>query len=392
MHIAYVCADPGVPVFGRKGCSVHVQEVVRALQRRGDRVTLLAARFGSDRPADLETMQVRPLPRLPSQEDPGFSEAVAALARCTEQELQALTGIDLIYERHSLWSHRAMELGSRWAVPTCLEVNAPLIEEQQRYRALLHPDLARSCVEWAYTAADTILAVSHPVAASIRARVPSHSNVQIVHNGVDVARFAPQQKQRLPRDHEGLIFGFCGSLKPWHGVLDLIEAFALHHRHEPRSRLLIIGDGPERAAVSQRIRERQLESQVEMTGSLAPQEIPAQLARLDVGVAPYPALPDLYFSPLKLFEYLAAGACVVAPDLGDIPALIQHGQSGLLYPAGDLQALSAVFNRLSAEPALARQLGENGRQQAWQSHSWDQVVAISLDYATGTQAWRGDDA
>lgn len=378
MHIAYVCADPGVPVFGQKGCSVHVQEVLRALLRRGERVTLLCARRGGAPPPDLAAVAIRPLPRLPAQQDPGFEVAVQNLAAATAQALLELDAVDLIYERHALWSHRAMELGVECAIPTCLEVNAPLIAEQQRYRDLPHPQLAHSGVQRAYSAAATILAVSTQVAASIRQDCPRAQRVLVVHNGVDALRFQAARPVVAGTGRPGLTIGFCGSLRPWHGVVDLIEAFALHHRRHPASRLIVIGDGPEREPVLAAIRRCRLSEQVQMSGPVPPAAIPDWLARLDVGVAPYPNLPELYFSPLKLFEYLAAGLCAVAPRLGDPPSLLQHEDTGILYEPGDRQALAAVFDRLSDEPHLFRRIGARGRELALARYSWDQVVGRIL--------------
>lgn len=370
MHIAYVCADPGVPVFGRKGCSVHVQEILRVLRARGDSVTLLCARQGGEPPADLADITIRPLPRLPDQQDPAFPESVEALARATAQELNALGDVELVYERHSLWSHSAMEHGAALAIPTCLEVNAPLIEEQRRYRSLLHPQLALNCVNRAYQAAGTMIAVSSQVANSIRAQCPQASRVHVVHNGVAVDRFQ-QMPTRLNSD--AMNIGFCGSLRPWHGVEDLVEAFAKHFRRHSNSRLTIIGDGPMRDAIEKRIHAHGLEQQVQMKGAVGPEAIPDLLSNLDIGVAPYPDLPGLYFSPLKIFEYLAAGLCTVAARVGDIPTLIEHDTTGVLYDAGDLDALSFSFDRLYTQPMLRHSIAARGRQFARDHYSWDRA-------------------
>ncbi len=64
MRVAYVCADPGVPVFGKKGCSVHAQEVIRSLRGRGASVELFARRLGGDPPPGLQAVPVHRLPAL----------------------------------------------------------------------------------------------------------------------------------------------------------------------------------------------------------------------------------------------------------------------------------------------------------------------------------------
>ena len=66
LRIAYLCADPGVPVFGVKGCSIHVQEVIRAMAALGHRVSLFATRFDGEMPADfVDRIEIHPLPRWP---------------------------------------------------------------------------------------------------------------------------------------------------------------------------------------------------------------------------------------------------------------------------------------------------------------------------------------
>ncbi|BDI16340.1 hypothetical protein ANSO36C_21420 [Nostoc cf. commune SO-36] len=66
MRIAYICADPGIPVFGQKGCSIHVQEVIRALQKQGSQVTLFATQIGGELPADLANVVVHQLQLSPN--------------------------------------------------------------------------------------------------------------------------------------------------------------------------------------------------------------------------------------------------------------------------------------------------------------------------------------
>src|SRR5207244_8458609 len=113
------------------------QEVVRALLRHGAHVELLAARFGGQAPPGLESVPQHALPAA-AKGEPAWREREALAAN--EQLAQALASagpFDLVYERYSLWSYAAMEY-ARWrCVPGLLEVNAPLVEEQARYRALI---------------------------------------------------------------------------------------------------------------------------------------------------------------------------------------------------------------------------------------------------------------
>ena len=129
-RIAYICADPGVPVFGCKGASVHVQEVIRAMHRLGATVELFAARIGGDVPNDLRHLRVHQLPTPPKGE---LAERERALLAANDAMTTALSGagtFDLIYERYSLWSFAAMEFARSHGIRSVLEVNAPLIDEQ----------------------------------------------------------------------------------------------------------------------------------------------------------------------------------------------------------------------------------------------------------------------
>src|SRR5262245_40760487 len=99
MRIAYVCADQGVPIFGRKGASIHVQEVVRALIARGARVELFAAHVGDGSPSGLEMVHIHRLPTLPK----GERAVRERRALAANQELRAVLEhegpFDLVYER-----------------------------------------------------------------------------------------------------------------------------------------------------------------------------------------------------------------------------------------------------------------------------------------------------
>ena len=89
-----------------------------------------------------------------------------------------------------------------------------------------------------------------------------------------------------------------------------------------------------------------------------------------MAVAPYPASDDHYFSPLKIYEYAAAGLPVVASDIGQIPRIVSHGETGLIVPPSDPAALAAGIDALVLDPEYAARLGRAGRARAVAEHSW----------------------
>jgi len=385
MRVAYICADPGIPVFGSKGCSVHTQGVLGALLRRGARVDLFAASAGCAPPPALEKIAVHRLPRLPKS-DPADRERAALEANEDLASRLLLHGpYDLVYERYSLWSFAGMEYALHNGMPSVLEVNAPLIDEQAQHRVLVDRAAAQRVAERSFGAAGMMVAVSTEVAAYLGEFPGASEKVHVIWNGVDPHRFPEDMEPTLPQPGTFTI-GFVGTLKPWHGLSTLVEAFAgLHERH-PHSRLLIVGDGPERARLVEDIRSRGLEAAVHMTGAVAPAQVPGFLASMDVPVAPYPALDHFYFSPLKVYEYMAAGLPVVASRTGQLIEMIENDVTGILVPPGDPVGLTSALDRLRLDAALRSRLGERARDFVLRHHTWDAVVERTLGLA-GLPRW-----
>jgi glycosyltransferase involved in cell wall biosynthesis len=112
------------------------------------------------------------------------------------------------------------------------------------------------------------------------------------------------------------------------------------------------------------------------TGLVAHAEVPRLLAAADVAVVPYPPMEtDLWLSPLKLFEYLAAGKAVIASAVGQLTEVIQDGSNGLLVPPGDVPAMAAALERLLGDSALRSQLGQQAREDAVRKHSWERYLS-----------------
>ena len=369
MRIAYVTVDPGIPVFGTKGASVHIQEVVRELIRRGHDVTVHTTRAGRDIPDDLAGLEV--IETRIDADDPGARERAQQEVSARIAARIIAGGADLVYERYSLFSTALAEVAEATGAAGILEVNAPLIEEQRTHRLLVDEEAAAKALVRQVAAATATVAVSDPVRDWVRERTGSES-VHTVPNGVSITRIVPR-----PEEIGDPVVTFVGTLKPWHGVADLLAAAALAKRPW---KLRIIGDGPERAALEEQAAGLGIE--VDFRGAVAPADMPGQLAGSAIGVAPYPDLggeQQQYFSPLKVYEYLAAGLPVVASAVGQLPQIL--GELGTLVPPSDPAALAAAIDTLAADPVLRGKLGWRGRMQAEEKHSWAGAVDRILGLA-----------
>ena len=365
MHIAYVCLDPGIPVFGTKGASVHIQEVVREYRRRGHDVTVYATRRGSDVPDDLAELRVVDVPITTRDEEE--RERAQQAASASVSDMVRAGGYDLVYERYSLFSTVIAECG----VPGILEVNAPLIDEQRTHRVLVDEQAADAALQEQVQAALATICVSDPVRDWVIARTEG-TRVFTVPNGVNVHRITPQ-----PESPGAPVVTFVGTLKPWHGVDFLLRARAQAHKDW---QLRIIGDGPMRAELDDLARSLGID--VDFRGAVAPDAIPQHMAGTAIGVAPYPAMDtdsDQYFSPLKVYEYMAAGLPVVASRVGQLPEIM--GESAYLVPPSDPEALAEALDALVANPAERARVGSDNRRQAEREHSWTGTVDHILAHA-----------
>jgi glycosyltransferase involved in cell wall biosynthesis len=388
MRIAYVTADQGVPVFGTKGCSVHVLGVVRAFRRRGADVEVFAARLGSDAPQDLRDVRVWTLPRAPEGSPAERERAALAANGDLRAALARSTSPDLVYERYSLWSYAGMEFAREIGVPGVLEINAPLIEEQAEHRGLSDPVAAGQVAERVSRAAAVRIAVSDEVAKAFEKHGPAGGRIFVVPNGVDPERFPERIDPALPASPGTFTVGFLGTLKPWHGLATLAEAFALLSADGDRAtRLLVVGDGPERGDLEKELRRLGLLERAVFTGAVAPAQVPSLLASMDAAVAPYPA-GSFYFSPLKVFEAMAAGVPVVASRVGQLAQVVRDGVDGILCAPGDAGGFAAALERLWRSPALRARLGTAARRTVLEKYTWDLAAGRVLDLAAESAAVR----
>ena len=378
-RVAYVCTDPGIPVFGRKGASVHVQAIVRVLRRRGVEVHLICARTGGEVPADLSDVVVHPLPAVPGG-DPAVREVAAQMTDAAVagvlDRIAADGEIDLVYERYALWGRTATTWARRHGVRSLVEVNAPLISEQRTHRVLVHEREALEVARSVVGTADGVCCVSDGVADWVRSLVP-HASPVVVPNGVDTHRITPAPGP-VTAAQGPLTVGFVGTLKPWHGVEQLLEAVALLRAHGDDVRCLVVGDGPQASALDDLADELGIQAAVERTGAVAPENIASLLHRMDIAAAPYPGDGPIYFSPLKLYEYLAAGVPVVASAVGEIPEVLGHGRWGELVPPGDPTALATAIAELRSAVERRQQIRDEAPMQA-RRHDWERVLATSLE-------------
>lgn len=339
MNVLYVCVDGGIPVLGSKGASVHVRSITTAMQRLGHDVTLLARRWEGANSAP----QLHRLEQIPA--DPG--PALAKIEELLDAEEPAV-----VIERYSLHSGLARTATQRRGLLLTLEVNAPLADEATRYRGLDDPSATEREHE-VLRSADRIQVVSSALARYVHSVAPGVPSAWIP-NGADTGAFRAARADVGTGRPDTTIVGFIGSLKPWHGVDQLLEAFAAVRPQHPGCKLVIVGGGGEEVRLRDRAARPDLRDHVVWAGQVPHADIPSVLASFDLAVAPYLGIDEFYFDPLKVREYLAAGKPVIYADQGDLPALV--GPAGLSYPPGSVEQLTWRLAQALGDASLRRRL------------------------------------
>ena len=365
MRILYAALDQVVP--GVLGGSTHVQAVAEGLARIGHDVHV-ATQPGRAWPAGPVHWHAMAPPLGRAELRWLRASAMTSLAR----EIRA----DAIMERYYNFGGEGVIAAARVGVPAVLEVNSPVIDfpgstKARLDRALLVEPMRR----WRDRICRLTDLFVTPVADILPAWV-DRSRVLEVEWGADVRQFHPDARGPLPfpATSDRVRCVFAGAFRSWHGVVHVAAALARRHAAgDDRFGAVFIGDGPERAAVEHAARDV---PGILFTGAIPHDELAACLAATDIGVAPFdlsrhpPLRLAFYWSPLKIFEYMAVGLPVVAPALPRLCRLIEHGREGLLYDPDDPRGLDASLEAL-ADPALRQRLGAAARARAVRDFSWD---------------------
>jgi glycosyltransferase involved in cell wall biosynthesis len=350
MRIFVVCVDPGIPVDGTKGASVHLRSLVGALDHAGHEVTLFTE-------AGLPEPDSWPLPVPVRRVHPG---------RSLLEEVRSAGVPDVVYERYSLGREDGLWAARALGVPFALEVNAPLVVEARRHRPQSlrphHGEVERRL----FHEADVVLAVSEALRVHVERLRGTERGTVVLRNGFNAAHFPNPSTLERP------VLAFLGHPKPWHGPDRLPEILAEVRARGHKARLLLIGGGVGADRVLAAAETSGVRHAVEVTGPLPAAAAARRLVEASVAVAPYPPDPSFYFCPLKVIEYMAAGLPVVAPAQGDIPEIV--GDAGILVPPGDDEAFTEAVERLLDAPGLRHLLGARGRLRAFDRFTWDAVA------------------
>ncbi|NJO84546.1 MAG: glycosyltransferase family 4 protein [Blastochloris sp.] len=380
MNILYVAC--GIPLPGRLGGSTHTFEVARGLVARGHTVHVVAcSREGWGGPA--------PFARPVSSIYQVFTCTISIFQECLIARRAAIARLtrairpDIIIERYYNFAGGGILAARKLGVPAILEVNALIIDPPEVFKRRLDDRLGGPMRRWAITQCRWAARIVTPLHTTVPPEIPREKIVETPW-GADVERFATRDwrleigdntTQSLISNLQSPTIIFLGSFRAWHGVLDFVYAAKLLLAEGRDCRFLLIGDGPERAA-AERIAAEYPDRFV-FTGAVDYERVPELLANAMIGVAPFNTAPHpalraagFFWSPLKIYEYMAATLPVVTADIHPLNQIIRDGQEGALFNEGDIPGLAQAIARLLDDPDEAQRMGRHARARVVERYSW----------------------
>lgn len=222
----------------------------------------------------------------------------------------------------------------------------------------------RFSTRWLYLKATAHIVIT---GEDLRRQLHEHNGYPLDHmtsvpTGIDLDRFRPlpksESRARLHLSDKPTL-GILATLRDWKGHDYLLEAFALLRKDFPDWHLLVIGDGPWRPRLDERVARLDLADAITFVGNQ--DDVPTWLSALDLFVLPSFGDEGV---PQSIMQAMACGLAVVSTPVGGIPEAVRDQETGLLVPPRDAAALAGALSRLMRDPALRQRMGAAGRQQA----------------------------
>jgi sugar transferase (PEP-CTERM/EpsH1 system associated) len=276
---------------------------------------------------------------------------------------------DLVHSRN--WGAIEGVLAARWA--RCRAIHSEHgVEADQSAEPWRRRWLRRA----AYAAADRVFSVSHDLRDGVARRSGfAPHKIGVIHNGVDIRRFRQDARARqsfrakLQIGDDEFVIGSVGRMNPVKDYPTLLRAAEMFCRTCPSWRLLLAGDGPERAELENAVAKSDaLRGHVQFLGTT--DRVAELLNALDV----YVLSSILEGISNSLLEAMATGVPVIATATGGTPEVVVNGQSGLLVPARAPRELADSLIRVYQQPKERQRLGSAGRHRAKEEFSLDSMV------------------
>ncbi|MED5350556.1 MAG: glycosyltransferase family 4 protein [Candidatus Thermoplasmatota archaeon] len=272
--------------------------------------------------------------------------------------------IPFIYEMRGMWEETAVANG-RWMK------NGPAYKRFRRFESKI---LAKS---------DHVICISEALESEAISRGVKAENITVVPNGISprlmmdstIESEVETVRSQLQINQKTTVIGYIGSLREMEGVNQTAEAVAELHAKGFNVRLFVLTSISGQAELKSFCRDLGIEGQCIIMGPVSHDQVWGYYDLIDVFVVSRPSTRVTEFvTPLKPFEAMAMGKCVIASDLLALREIIQQGETGLLYNPESFENLSHEIEKCIKNPELKNSLGQNAKLWVLQHRKWEDLI------------------
>jgi glycosyltransferase involved in cell wall biosynthesis len=348
-------------IASKDGQYVHIAEIVNALKELGHEIIMVEPDSINKKEFGKSANAVQGV----RDNLPGFIHEILEFCYTFYDFIKLRRAIiqhqpDCIYERYNLYLPSGIWAKKYYKLPFILEVNSPLYEERKKNNGISIDSLAQWTESYVWKNADHILPVTQVLAKIIAEQGISDEKMTVIHNGINLVNFPwpPVFSEQIIQKYqleEKLILGFVGFVREWHRLDRVLDAIAAHPKD--KWHLFLVGDGPGRVPLEKHAEHLGITDRLTITGIVSREKMPQYQSVFDLALQ-----PDVtrYASPLKMFEYMALGKAILAPDMDNIKEILTADKDALLF--SDEKDFKEKLVELCQSEQLRKQLGDQAKK------------------------------
>ena len=269
---------------------------------------------------------------------------------------------DVIYERYALYQPAGVWASRRTGIPLLLEVNAPYAIARRKYNQLKLGWLADAFERYTLNGAARVFPVTQVLGDMLVGMGVQADRIRVIPNGINPKDFTALPTTEAAKARHGLsartVVGFIGFVREWDQLDRILDWLAARPADDPAT-LMVVGDGPVRPALEAQAKRLGIGHKLVFTGVVPRAQVPAAAMAFDIALQT--ALVP-YASPLCLFEYMAMGKAILAPDQPNHHEVLQQGVDCDMYDPAAPGSIELRLDALIADGPLRARLGRGSRQ------------------------------
>lgn len=294
---------------------------------------------------------------------------------------------DIIFERLEYCYCAAAIIARLKKIPLVVEVDAPVVYEYRTFygKKNLHIPFLPGMIElFTLRTAAAVFCISSEMKRYYVEKGVDPEIITVTPNGCNPEMFFPMPRDSALESAMTLqgqtVIGWVGSLYGWAGIENLIELVRTLAEEFPAVSFMFVGGGKNEEVFRETLHGHSFSDRVHLPGMVPHTEVNRYLSCMDIVLAPYPKLDFWYASSMKVFEYMGAGKAVVTSNTGQLNEIIQSGENGMLYEAGDFEDLTVKVKTLITDESLRKRIGRQAHKDVLQRYTW-KILAAKMDAA-----------